>query len=183
MPGCVPRLSRIEILDHREADGVQSYRETFDEAYYCLNGAGDVEIVLRRTLPSTETTGPDVTQVVHVRTVWKSIPGSTVAERTQINGTVSYAIVYGRTGAAFEGAGSVFCKQNRQKDVLRGTLEQAVLKPTRRLGEGSDLFHRAELAGEFRAVHNPRRVRRIVNEMNLLLGPLPKYVPGDLGPR
>jgi len=118
-----------------------------------------------------------------MRTVWRSIPGNTVAERTQINGTISYLMLYGDTGAAFEGAGSIFFTQNRDENVLWGSLEQAILKPTRKLATGSDLFDRAQLSGEFLAEHNPRQVRRIINEMNQRFGPLPRTAPRGPGPR
>lgn len=171
--GCATRESTFRITDYREPGEARRYQETFDEAYYDLDGEGNMDIVLRRIEPTSTDPTLDITQVIHLRTVWNSIPGRTVAERTQINGTVSYVIVHGRTGAAFEGAGAVFFKQNRRKDILKGSLDQARLKPTRTLAEDGDLFQHAELTGEFRATRDRRKVVRIVNDMNRLFGPLP----------
>ena len=171
--GCVTRTSTFQIVDYRKPGDAARYQEAFDEAYYNLDGEGNMDIVLRRIEPTRAGRTSDLTQVIHLRTVWRSIPGRTVAERTQINGTVSYLIVHGRTGAAFEGAGSVFFREDRGKDTLRGSLDQAILKPTRSLPEGGHLFHRAELSGEFRAVRDRRKVVRIINDMNRLFGPLP----------
>ncbi len=171
--GCAGQTSVFEIVDHRDSGPPKRYRETFDEAYYDLDGTGNVNIVLRRSEPSKSNPHADVTQVIHLRTVWRSIPGETVAERTQINGTVNYALLSGRIGATFEGAGSVFFRENKRRDALRGSLDLALLKPKRRLTAGSDIFKHAELSGKFHAVRDPRRVTRIVNDLNRLFGPPP----------
>ena len=109
-----------------------------------------------------------------------------MAERTQINATVSYSIVSGQIGAQFEGAGSVFIKENRAGDTLEGALELALLKPKHRLG-GGDIFTLAELSGEFRAIRNRRRVVRIVNDTNRLFRgpPLPQQAgePASRSPK
>ena len=170
--GCPARTSTFQIVDYREPGETKRYRETFDEGYYDVDGHGNVSIVLRRS--ASGETGPELTatQVVHIRSLWRPIPGRTTAHRTQINGTVSYLIVSGQTGATFEGAGSVFFKENRKRDKLTGTLDLALLQPKRSFGTGSPLFKRAELKGKFRATRDPARVVRIVNEMNQLFGPL-----------
>jgi hypothetical protein len=173
--GCSVRTSTFEIVDYREPGEAKRYRETFDEAYYTLDEHGNVDIVLRRLSPRETEPGQGITQVIHIRSVWRSIPGDTVAHRTQINATVSYHILSGRVGATFEGAGSVFFTDNRRTDRLVGTLDLATLRPKRRLVAGSPLFRRAELAGEFCAARNPRRVVRIINEMNRRFGPLPPH--------
>ncbi len=171
--GCSVRMSTFEITDYRDPDGAKRYRETFDEAYYALDDHGNVDVILRRATPSKSDPINEIVQVIHIHTVWRSIPGDTVAHRTQINGTVSYHIISGRVGATFEGAGSVFFSEQQRTRTLTGTLDLARLHPKRRLVADSHLFKLAELAGEFRAEHNPRRVVRIINELNRLFGPLP----------
>ena len=115
--------------------------------------------------------------MIHIRGIWRCIPGATVAHRTQINGTVSYHIVSGKVGATFKGAGSVFFKQNDRRDTLTGTLELALLRPQRRIVADSTLFERAELMGEFRAKRDPRLVVRTVNEMDAIFSQPPKRSP------
>ncbi len=173
--GCSNRTSTFEIVDYRDGGEVRRYRETFDEAYYHLDKHGNLEIVLRRTTPSQPNPGRMITQIIHIRSVWRCIPGNTIAHSTQINGTVSYHIVTGEVGATFEGAGSVFFTQNRKKSTLRGSLDLATLKPTRQLGAAHDLFRRAELRGRFQAKRDPRCVTRIVNEMDRLFGSVPAH--------
>ena len=171
--GCSIRTTTFDVVDYRQPGEARRYRETFDEAYYDLDDHGNVDIVLRRREPGTADPDRSTVQVIHIRSVWRSIPGNTVADRTQINGTVSYMIISGSTGAAFEGAGAVFFRQNRQGDTLTGTLDHASLKPKRRLAGGGAFFERAVLSGEFHASRDPGRVVRIANEMNRLFGPSP----------
>ncbi len=173
IPGCSVGESTFEIADYREPGVAKRYRESFDEAYYTLDDDGNLDLILRRSEPSESDPKHIITQVIHIRSVWRCIPGETVTHRTQINGTVSYHIISGRVGATFEGAGSVFFKHRKRTDTLTGTLDLASLRPKRRLAGGADLFRRAELRGRFRATRDPRRVVRIINEMNRLFGPLP----------
>lgn len=170
--GCSTRATTFEITDYRDVGDARRYSETFDEAYYTLDERGNVDIVLRRaTVPGDTGAGQAITQVIHIRSVWRSIPGATVAHRTQINATVSYHILSGRIGATFEGAGSVFYQRVRKSDVIRGTLDLATLRPKRRLTAGTTLFRQAEIVGKFEAKEDPRRVIQIMNEMNRLFGP------------
>lgn len=180
--GCSARTSTFEIVDYRESGQPKRYRETFNEAYYDVDPHGNVEIVFRRSEPSEADPDREITQVVHIRSVWRSIPGWTVAHSTQINGTVGYLILTGRVGATFEGAGSVFFNENHRKNRLKGTLDLALLRPTRRLAGGNPIFERAELKGKFRAKRDRRRLVRLVNDMNRLFGPLPQYQPPAPGP-
>ncbi len=171
--GCRAPSTTFEIVDYRRPGDARRYHETFDEAYYDVDDHGNLDLVLRRCTPAGGTSGHSVTQVIHMRTVWRSIPGTTVAHRSQINATVSYLIVSGSMGGSFEGAGSVFFDQRKGEDVITGSLDLAILRPKRRLLSGEDLFKRAELTGTFVARRDPRRVVRIINEMNRLFGPLP----------
>lgn len=154
----------LEIVDHRAPGVTRRYREHFEESYYSFDERGNVEIVLRRSTAGR--TDPSATQqTVHIRSLWQSIPGQTVAHRTQINATVVYSITSGHLSQMFEGAGSVFYTLHRRTGELTGALELVTLRPTSRAADGSSLFKQAELAGTFRATHDPRRVVRIVNEM------------------
>lgn len=173
LAGCTSRVSTFEVVDFREPGKAHTYRESFDEAFYDVDQSGNVNIVIFRESPSTNEPDENITQIIYIHTMWTSIPGTTVAHRSQINGTVTYGIVGGRMGVTFEGAGSVFFNENKKKHELTGTLELARLRPTRKLTEDSTLFHHAELSGNFFAVRDRRRVVRTINEMNRMFGPLP----------
>ncbi len=164
--GCAKQACTFEIVDYRRPGAPQRYSETFTSAYYTLGAGGNADIVLVRSSPSEVSSGERVQQIIHLRSVWPCIPGETVADRAQINATISYYIMMGRVGAGFEGAGSLFFDEDPKTHVLSGSLEMAALKRTRRLSVTHDLFERAELSGTFHAQRNPHRVRRLINEMN-----------------
>ncbi len=172
--GCSLKYSTFEIEDFRESGKPKLYSELFKEAYYDIGPDGNLDLILRRSQPSELEPDVSITQVIHIRSVWRSIPGQTVADSTQINATVSYLIVGGPIGATFEGAGSVFFDENRKEDRLEGTLDLAILRPTRRLAAGQEIFNRARVKGEFRAVRDRRRLIHLKNDMNRLFGPLPR---------
>ena len=169
--GCARSGSVFEIVDYRPDGPPHRYQEVFSEAFYEFDGTGNVDVVLRRSQPSAERADLEITQIIHLRSVWRPIPGETVADRTQINGTVTYCIISGNLGATFEGAGSIFFTHNERKDLLKGSLDLAMLRPTRQLTSTSDFFDKAELSGRFTARRDGRRVRRIVNDINRRFGP------------
>ncbi len=171
--GCSSRPSVFEFLDYYEPREAKRYREVFDEAYYNLDEHGNADIVLRRSTGGETKPNLPITQIIHIHTFWRSIPGETVASRTQINGTVIYCVFSGRVGETFEGAGSVFYTHKQRGNILAGTVDLASLRPKRTLAAGSPAFKRLELSGEFHATHDPRRVVRIVNELNRLFGASP----------
>ena len=164
------KSSTMYVSDYREAGEAKRYRETFDEGYYDIDELGNVNIVLRRIVEGKEGPGHEIIQVVHLRTVWRSIPGRTIAHDTQINGMVSYYIITGQAGAAFEGAGSIFVKKDRHKPIIIGTLDGASLKPTRRLLASHNLFKQARISATFHANKDRRRVIGIINQLNSRFG-------------
>jgi len=175
--GCSVKVSHFEIVDHRSDGGERKYHETFPDACYTIWPDGNTDIVLSRMQPSQADPSRNIRQIIHLRTIWRSIPGTTVAEKSQINARVSYLIVMDNTGATFEGAGSVFFKEDRKKHVIQGSLDLALLRPTRRLPGGGAFFEHAEIQGVFRAVRDRRRLVRTINNMDRLFGPMPPYQP------
>lgn len=168
---CSVTPSTFTITDYRAFGGSKQYQESFDEGYYDIDPQGNINVVLRSVSESSAGPGHEIAQVVLLRTLWRSVPGETVAAETQLNATVGYYILTGRAGAAYEGAGSVFYKKKNRKPVVTGTLDLASIKPTRSLAIGQELFERGTLRGRFTAVHDPRRVVAIINEMNQRFGP------------
>lgn len=168
--GCGAKLSTVQIVSYRENGESSRYEEAFSEAYYDVDDAGNVDIVLYRTSPDGAPRDDSISQTLHVKTVWRCDPGQTVAHATQINGTVTYAILGGDVGATFEGAGSVFFKENRAKGEIAGTLDLVRLKPAKKLNANSDIFYRTELSAEFRAKREPRRVRSLIHAIREKFG-------------
>jgi hypothetical protein len=180
--GCAGRPSILNIADYGDLGQVRQYRESFDEGFYDVDAAGNVHIVLRRVQPSDDQHDHPLTQVIRIQSVWRSLPGRTVDHPTHLNGTVSYYILSGGEGGAFEGAGSVYFAENRGHTELRGTLDRAALAPKRQLSGGPPLFEKTELAGRFRAKRDPRQVVRVVHDMDRLFGLRPDMDTLSLNP-
>ena len=174
---CGPRGTHFDIVDYRADGGTTAYFENFDECYYTIAPAGDFDCVARRRGAAEQDPDRQIIQIVHLRGIWLAQPGRTYAEDTMINTAVSYMIVDGSGGTSFEGGGFVSFRQNYRRTVATGDLELAKLAPVRRLGEGKQIFERAEVRGEFRAVRDRRRMLRILSEMQRLFGPMPRYEP------
>jgi len=171
--GCVAHGSRLEVVDFSEEGSPHHYAEDFDEAYYDIDPQGNLDLILRRVQRGRMSGKPDVTQIVHVQSVWKSIPGQTIAHDDQINATVTYAVMVASTGHTFEGAGSVFFRSHKGTSVLTGSLGRAVVKPTRRNSPTRPLFSKAELSGRFRAMRDAQKVKTIKNDLRRVFGPHP----------
>jgi hypothetical protein len=171
MVGCRTTPTQLIVVNYLGSGEVERFGETFEEAYYDRDAQGNVDIVLRRASRNTQTPADKITQIVHLKTIWRSIPGRTVAHRTQLNGTVTYCIVGPSIAATFEGAGSIFYKQEKRSGELIGSIDLARLSPVRRIGDHEPLFDHAELSGTFRAKHDPLRVVTAVNEINRVFGP------------
>ena len=167
--GCSLAPSAFEIVDHRTSGETKRYRETFNESYYDIDKSRNLTLILRRGQAARGDV-PELSQVMIVRGVWRCIPGKTIAQDTQINGTVTYALMGGRSGTTFEGAGSLFFSEDRSGEELTGSLDLATLRPRRRIGGDEAIFDRAELSGQFHAKRDPRQVCRIVNDLERRFG-------------
>ncbi len=170
---CATPQSRLDVVDFSQDGSTNHYVEEFDEAFYDIDDNGNLDLILRRAHTGRMSDELDLTQVVHVRSVWRSIPGQTIADDDQINATINYAIMGAATGHTFEGAGSVFFKLDKRKEVLTGELGRAVVKPSRKTSPTRPLFSRAELSGSFRAIRDSRQVKLIKNDLRRIFGPHP----------
>jgi hypothetical protein len=163
--GCTSPGATVRLLDYRGSGPAQPYAESFPEAYYALDAEGNVDVILRRVAAGSDGEG-EVVQVLHLRSFWRSIPGRTVADTTQINAAVRYEIVMAGEVLRLEGAGSAFYSESREGAELVGEVEEAFLKASGQ-AEGVELpFGRVKLSAQFRAQCDPRRVRRWVNELD-----------------
>lgn len=178
MVGCVrpPSESVFRVVDHQKPGVIKRYRESFGVGWYKLDDHGNLDLILQRTGGSETGSEPSLEQFVHVRSIWRSVPGQTIAHETQINGTITYYLLSGRVGSAYDGAGSVFFWKKKD-GTLFGTVEHALVRPTRRLGDDRPLFVQAELSGEFVALPDSRRVVELLNRMNGLFGLPPSFQP------
>ncbi len=169
--GCARPLTTFEIVNYRQSGRVERFHETFDQAYYAVDNQGNIDVVLRTESPIEGDSDANITQLIYLHSFWRSIPGQTVADRTQLNGTVTYCVMSPSIVARFEGAGSLFFSLDKDRNELTGTLELARLTACDKRTAGDSLFARSELSGTFRAVRDPRRVRMFVNDIDRVFAP------------
>ncbi len=162
--GCSSVQSTLKVVDFRDSANVRSYSATFDEAYYDIDPRGNLNLILRHQ-PSAKPGEPAVSQVLHVRTVWRSIPGNTVAHNSQINGVVAYAITSGGQTSLYEGAGAIFFFNDPFAGTLKGSLGRVVLTPADGQSSDDSVFERIELTGTFSAEPDARRTIQAMNEL------------------
>ncbi len=174
--GCRESVTRFDIVNYRGVGDREHFHEVFPECYYSISAGGRVDLVARRHVEGNREI-PSVTQVVHARTEYQAIPGRTHADASMINATVHYAILGDAGGACFEGGAFFTFEEDPEKGAMEGALEHSTLEPSRRVGDGGQVFDRAELTGVFQATRNRRRVVAILNELNRVFGPMPQYQP------
>ncbi len=179
LSGCAAPQSVFTIEDRSANVQPRVYETVFDESWFDFDRQGNLELVLRRIDDSIPGSLASTEQVVYVRSVWEPIPGRTFSESSQINGMVTYSILCGRTGATYEGAGSIFFYLDDAKETLTGTLEQAALKPRRKRTADSVLFEQVSLTGKFHAKRDRRQVVRAANNIARIFGPLPPPMSAD----
>jgi hypothetical protein len=163
IPGCATDSAHIQITERPSTFETRRYQETFDEAYYDLGPSGNLRLVLRKRQPAS-LEGDELTQTIVVESVWRSLPGVTVADRSQINGTVTYGLAGQRIVQNLTGAGSVFFYENDAGNRATGTLAHVMLESkSADLGDG--FLQRIELCGDFSASRNPHQALHIANEI------------------
>ena len=178
LPACRSNVTRFEVIDYSSNADPLHYFQEFDECYYRVDGEGNIDIVARRRGRPTNRVDDGPVQVVHLRTIYQSVPGQTPVERTMTNATVSYIIMDHGTGVSFDGAGFLLCTIHRNGRELTATLEESTLRPMRRLGTaGPQVFERPCVTGRIYAQLDPRRTLRILNESRHLLRPMADTAP------
>jgi hypothetical protein len=167
--GCHPRTTHIRIEDFSHPDGPRSLFQDFDDAYYKLDAAGDLDLLLRRHSPSEAIPTEHITQTILVRTYWRPIPGTTHVESSMINAKITYVIQSGRAMRVYEGNGFVSFSEHRKDRSLSGRIESGHLRPTGEIGDPPHPFGRARIEGVFRALNDPRRATRILTDVKCIV--------------
>ncbi|UCG34209.1 MAG: hypothetical protein JSU68_06150 [Phycisphaerales bacterium] len=167
--GCQPRTTRIRIQDFSHPDGPRSLFQEFDDAYYQLDAAGDLNLLLRRRSPSEAIPTEHITQTILVRSYWRPIPGTTRVESSMINAKITYVIQSGRATRVYEGNGFVSFSEHQKGQSLSGRIESGQLRPTGEIGDPPHPFGRARIEGTFRAIRKPRRGTAILTDIKCLL--------------
>jgi hypothetical protein len=168
--GCASPSSQLQITDYQEAGNPRRFSVSFEEAFFQTDPRGNLDLILRHYADAGRG-DPAVSQVVHVHTVWRSIPGQTTANDTQINGTVVYAILGAGASSTYEGAGAVIFGEDPVTGELVGRLSRVILLPKRDLVAGEPILRHVELDGSFRARSDRRMTAQVVNDLERMFGP------------
>lgn len=180
--GCSRPVTKLRVESHRSPEPPRELVETFDTSSFYWNNRGDLDIVLRKRQPSAIESGGELVQIFWAHVLWKPVPGTTYAERTQTNATFVYALLDVDRAISYEGAGFLYVSLDRGEAKMSGAVESGTLLPTRRAGDAVDVMGQCLIGGEFVAQRDARRIVESLEELRRRLGPPPRYEPQQPGP-
>lgn len=168
LAGCSPESTRLHLTTYDEAGRERHHYADFNRVAFLTNPSGLLELGMRAEQPSKLDPTQTITQLIHIREVWRPRPGHTPIDSTQINVEVRYAILTPPTGVRYDGAGFLFAKIAKDGRTVSGQIESARLAPSYRMGDAALPFGPARFSGPFRAVNNPGEVIEIARQLDLL---------------
>ncbi len=166
--GCQQVGTSLHIRDYRNDGQVVQYAQPFSQAYYDINSAGELDVILREEVPADGNPNRNIVQIVHIQSIWLSRYPQSKSEKGQISGGITYAIIDGANVSVYSGTGSTHFSHDKKKDIVSGSIGRAVLNI--RSG-GIPVFRRAEVKGTFVAQRNRREVVRLTNQLERYLTP------------
>ncbi len=170
LAGCSSQATRLYLTTYDEAGRAQHHYADFNRVAFLVNPSGLLELGMRVEQPSKADPTQTITQLIHVKEVWKPQPGRTAVESSQINVELRYAILTPPTGVRYDGAGFVFAKVAKDGKTVTGDIESGRLAPAYRMADAALPFGPARVKGTFRAVNNPSEVIEITRQLDLLFG-------------
>jgi len=185
--GCAPVETRFEIVAFHEGATARQLSERFDAGRYSRNAHRDLSIVFEvhdadmvETRPPGELGPlPPTTQIVTIQMFWEPRPGTTHAESSQTNATISYCLISGPDSIRYAGAGFVYLSKS-QEGRIEGRIESSALKVAQVVGQPRDLFGRCRIQGTFVATEDKQlvvakllRVRRLFGSPGAHQAPQP----------
>jgi hypothetical protein len=174
--------NRFLVADYGADGASREMFEDFPQGYYRSGEDGLVDIVLYRPALAVGAIEDDIVQTIHIQTYWRARPGTTHLQDSMLNSLVTYCLMRGDSGITYDGGGFVRYRIPKEGDVLNGVLARANLQPLRRTGDDLQIFHRAALSGRFQAQCDPRRVARLIEEIDRSLGARPALEPQVTSP-
>jgi hypothetical protein len=168
LAGCSSQATRLILTTYDETGREQHHYADFNRVAFLVNPSGLLELGMRVEQPSKTDPTQMITQLIHIKEVWKPQPGRTAVESSQINVELRYAILTPPTGVRYDGAGFVFAKIAKDAKTVTGEIESGRLAPAYRMANAALPFGPARFTGTFKAVNNPGEVIEIARRLDLL---------------
>jgi hypothetical protein len=180
MSGCSSNQGTLHLVS---VDGRHEFAQTFSQAYYDRNEAGDADIVLveddiQISHPDpTKPLAPDHSlmprQLVHIRVFWTPMTGVKPDHPANTNASVHWCLVCDNTYqpgvVVYRGSGLV--EIDDSSDGAQVTIRKAWMKVGSQHGQLVDPLGPSIMAGSFYATRNAEEVKAILAEMKAAAGP------------
>ena len=141
--GCRQQINRVSVLAYRPGpEKTEVFYQDFSQAWFVRSGRGEYQLLLENIEPiqSESSSHHMLRQSLYCRILWEPVPGKTFAESSQINARVEYRLDVAppqevavtsqqpKTSLDYRGSGFVSFSLDRSGEIMRGTIEQAVLE-------------------------------------------------------
>ncbi len=146
--GCADKGASIRLTP---TNGNAVLSQHFDDAYAVVRQTGEMDVVL-----STTPKGAELTQLMHLRVLWKPMRGTKTDQPSTTNATIDWNIAGRNESLSYTGAGFVLAY--RSGDDLQVTIRNAMLKLGSQRGGITDPIGPATLQGKFNAKIDAQRV-------------------------
>jgi hypothetical protein len=157
----------------------QRYIEKFTQAYVTHNAAGDYEVVLiddpldgtdagDAGQPLAQSAAPSLRQVLHIRLLWRPLPGAKADSPAATNASLHWYVL---GGATVEGtslihyAGTAFVAVVENGPGAEVTIHNGFLKTVERHGDLIDPLKSFKIDGKFEAVGSDTRLGEIMTDV------------------
>jgi hypothetical protein len=174
LSGCRSDIAHVTI----EPEGKhEPYIQRFPRAYMSISNDGDYDIVLLSeglAVPKTKgkvlypTQVNELKQVVHIRVLWRALPGTHTDQPTATNSTIDWFVLSNLPDApedriAYRGAGFVAIYPNG--DVAKVVIRNATMNISQHSGDLVDPFGPSALGGTFTVSRNDGLVSDIISTL------------------
>jgi hypothetical protein len=168
LAGCQIPSTRIQLTTYDETGKEQHHYADFKRVAFMITPDGLLELAMRSEQPSSLDPTQTITQLVHMKQVWRPQPGRTAVQSTQIDAVVRYAILTPPTGVRYDGSAFVFSMIKKDANTITGQIESGRLGLAYLMGDAAPPFGPARLVGPFRAARNEAEVMEISRQLDLL---------------
>jgi hypothetical protein len=171
------------VLSVKPAQSNQSYLARFTQAYVMRNAAGDYEVVLvddpidRAEVgdagqPLNPQNVPPLRQVLHIRLLWKPLPGARPDSPAATNASLHWYVLGGATAqgtSLIRYAGTAFVGIVENGHGADVTIRNGMLNVAERRGELVDPLKSFSIDGKVDAEQNDARLEEVMDDVKAAL--------------